>query len=81
MEQKTVVRPSSDILKYGVYLFVGMLVLGVGVYIYMWNTTKGIRRDVERLRQNPLDAERETDEQIEEKIREIQKYLLKHPSE
>lgn len=65
--------------KYALYLFAGMLVLGIGVYLYMRSMSDGLKREVERVRRETL--EEPTEEELEEKIRDIQKYLLERSLE
>lgn len=79
MEQKISSKSPVDILKYGIYLFLGMVVLGIGVYLYMRRMAAAIKQDVDAIHR--VSYEMETEEQIEEKIREIQKYLLQNPQE
>lgn len=79
MEQKRSETIPSFIPRYGFYLFFGLVVLGIVVYLYMRKMANDVKRDIEEVYRSPM--EMETDEQIEEKILEIQKYLVQHPQE
>ena len=69
---------SSGYLKYSLYLFAFFSVLGIGVYLYMRKISNDLKREVNGIHPQMIE---ETDEQIEDRIKEMQKYLLHHPSE
>lgn len=60
------------------YLFIILVVIGLGVYVYLRHLTTNFKKEVQDLQNVPIE---ELNDELSDKILEIQKYLFHHPTE